>query len=114
MCFRDHITSVELYDEPNGNDFFIIIHSIRHSKPVWYRLDGTKMNGAHCPDIPREWIINLAIRHGWTPDRLYKDGNAPKILTELYSRVNGKKESNSLFLQHTNQNSHQFGISWAI
>ncbi len=54
-----------LYDEPHGDEFFIIDKST--SPATWYRLDGTPFTVP--PGLKprtREEIVRLAMRRGWT------------------------------------------------
>jgi hypothetical protein len=61
-------SALQLYDEPQGDDYYIIDHST--DPPTWYLLDGTAVERAR-PVRPQIEVVRAAISRGWTPDKLY-------------------------------------------
>jgi len=62
--------NLALYDEPHGDEYFIIDCSV--SPPVWYRLDGTVFEATgEAPCRTAHEVVVAAIGRGWTPERLY-------------------------------------------
>jgi hypothetical protein len=65
--WRDRLV---LYDEPNGDEFFVIDHST--SPPTWYKLDGSviKIRNNVTP-IPKAELLEEIRRKNWTLEALY-------------------------------------------
>lgn len=77
---------LELYDEPHGNEFFIVDYDV--TPPDWYRLDGRIYAlGAsdHVPRDPRA-VFAFAVMHDWVPEALYA-----RIPVDLEYRIPGSK-----------------------